>query len=229
MKILRVSNKYSDKKMKTYANTFISKSQIDQIINENMDVYTEDGKLLAKFRKKVLPPKALKQFYDATYLFTSKAITANRGDATGSKQRSLRTNPRVRSAILGYFDRWGPKQKFQFRKAGVKPPLEVRETRFSQEQPDNFKKTFPLVQSIHDQYKKVVPSHFKRQNKRRDKLHSSSPKPHSQRLRQISIFRPPYIKIVVMTKKGSEIWRLLNVGLMKEEKHAYLNMELGSM
>ena len=166
MKILRVSNKYSDKKMKTYANTFVSKSQIDQIINENMDVYTEDGKLLAKFRKKVLPPKALKQFYDATYLFTSKAITANRGDATGSKQRSLRTNPRVRSAILGYFDRWGPKQKFQFRKAGVKPPLEVRETRFSQEQPDNFKKTFPLVQRIHDQYKKVVPSHFKRQNKK---------------------------------------------------------------
>ena len=166
MKIIHVSKKYTEKKMNTYANTFVSTSQIDQIIRENADVYSDDGKLLAKFRKKVLPQKALAQFYDATYSFTLKAVTANRGDATGSKQRNLRENPRVCSAILGYFDRWAPKQKIQFRKAGIKTPLEIRETRFSQEQPDDFKKTFPLVQRIHDQYKKVVPSHFKRQNKK---------------------------------------------------------------
>ena len=108
----------------------------------------------------------MNQFYDATYTFTLKAITANRGDATGSKKRNLRENPRVHSAILGYFNRWAPKQKIAFRNAGIRAPLEVRETRFSMEHPEKFKQTFPLLRQINQKYKSLLPSHFQKQNKK---------------------------------------------------------------
>lgn len=166
MKVLHVSKKYTDAEMDKFANTFVKKSQIDHMIDESADIYTDDGKLLIKFRKKALSQSALTKFFNATYKFTLNAITANRGDATGSKKRNLRENPRVYSAILGYFDRWAPKQKIQFRNAGVRAPLEVRETRFLVEQPAKFKQTFPLLKEINKQYKALLPAHFQKQNKK---------------------------------------------------------------
>ena len=152
MKEYHISKKYTDKQMENMANTFVTRSKIDHFIDEDADIYSEDGKLLAKFRKNVLSENVLNQFYDATYTFTLKAITANRGDATGSKKRNLRENPRVHSAILGYFNRWAPKQKIAFRNAGIRAPLEVRETRFSMEHPEKFKQTFPLLRQINQKY-----------------------------------------------------------------------------
>ena len=166
MKEYYISKKYTDNQMENMANTFVTRTKIDHFIDEDADIYSEDGKLLAKFRKNVLSENVLNQFYDATYKFTLKAITANRGDATGSKKRNLRENPRVHSAILGYFNRWAPKQKIAFRNAGIRAPLEVRETRFSMEHPEKFKQTFPLLRQINQKYKSLLPSHFQKQNKK---------------------------------------------------------------
>lgn len=166
MKEFYITKKYTDKQMENMANTFVSRSKIDHIIDENVDIYSDDGKLLAKFRKNVLSKNVLNQFYDATYNFTLKAITANRGSATGSEQKNLSENPRVHSAILGYFNRWAPKQKIAFRNAGIRAPLEVRETRFSMEHPEQFKETFPLLRQINKKYKSLLPSYFQKQNKK---------------------------------------------------------------
>jgi hypothetical protein len=87
MKEFYITKKYTDKQMENMANTFVSRSKIDHIIDEDVDIYSDDGKLLAKFRKNVLSKNVLNQFYDATYNFTLKAITANRGSATGSEQK----------------------------------------------------------------------------------------------------------------------------------------------
>ena len=103
-------------------------------------------------------------FYEATYDFTKKAVSGNRGSASGSLNKNVRDNPRVQSAILGYFDRWAPKQKLQLKYVSSIP--EVRETRFSLENPEKFKETFPLIRSINKEYKKLLPKYFKAQNKK---------------------------------------------------------------
>ena len=70
------------------------------------------------------------------------------------------------SSIIGYFDKYGPHQKHEFNKLGVKHPLELRETSFTRLYPKKFKKTFPLVKEIDSLYKKLVPKAYKRQYKK---------------------------------------------------------------
>lgn len=147
-------------------NTFVKESDGHHIYNKSVDVYTTDGRLLAKFRKRHLDTQKLDAFFDATYEFTCKELSGNRGNTCGSSKRNVYDNPRVKSTIIGYFDRWSPKEKFQFRKTSIKQPLEVRETRFSMNFPDKFEKTFLLLRQINSLYKDLLPSYFKKQNRK---------------------------------------------------------------
>ena len=90
MKRLYVSKKYTDKEMEKMENAFVLRSKIDHIFHENIDIYTEDGRLLIKFRKNVLPKKERTLFFNATHEFTHKAVTGNRGSATGSSKKNVR-------------------------------------------------------------------------------------------------------------------------------------------
>ena len=165
MKVVYVSKKYTNEEMEKMKNTFVKESHIDKIFDQDIDVYSkESGRLLLKFRKKVLREEETNAFYEATYDFTKKAVSGNRGSASGSLNKNVRYNPRVQSAILGYFDRWAPKQKLQLKYVSSIP--EVRETRFSLENPEKFKETFPLIRSINKEYKKLLPKYFKAQNKK---------------------------------------------------------------
>ena len=177
MRKIYVSKIISDENMEKRANAFVKSDDISQIFTANVDIYDADThKLLAKFRKKMLKPKELQSFYDATYEFTSKMVTTNRGNTTGSKKRNLRNNPKVKSAILGYFDRWGAKEKMQFRKAGEPIPLEVRETRFSAAHPDKFEKTLPLIKSIDKYYQKMLNKFYKKQRQKAEETNFKIPK-----------------------------------------------------
>lgn len=177
MRKVYISKVVDDENMEKRANTFVKSDEISQIFNTNVDIYDADThKLLAKFRKKVLKPKELQSFYDATYEFASKMVTTNRGNTTGSKKRNLRNNPKAKSAILGYFDRWGAKEKMQFRKAGEPIPLEVRETRFSAAHPDKFQKTLPLIKSIDKLYEKMLSKFYKKQRQKADETNFKIPK-----------------------------------------------------
>ena len=177
MRKVYISKVVDDENMNRRANTFVKSDEIFQLFNTNVDIYDADThKLLAKFRKKVLKQKELRSFYDATYEFTSKMVTANRGNTSGSEKRNLRNNPKVKSAILGYFDRWGAKEKMQFRKAGEPIPLEVRETRFSAAHPDKFQKTIPLIKSIDKLYEKMLSKFYKKQRQKADETNFKIPK-----------------------------------------------------
>ena len=176
MRKIYVSKIISDENMEKRANTFVKPEDIHQFFNTNIDIYDADThKLLAKFRKKVLKTNQLQDFYDATYDYTSKMVTANRGNTTGSKKRNLKNNPKVKSAILGYFDRWGAKEKMQFRRAGEPIPLEVRETRFSAVHPDKFQKTLPLIKSIDKYYQKMLNKFYRKQRQKADETHFKIP------------------------------------------------------
>ena len=177
MEQLFVSKIFSDENMERRANTFVKQSDIRKVINASVDVYDADTKsLLIKYRKQVLKSTELDDFFDATFEYTSKMATTNRGNTTGSKKRNLRDNPKVKSSILGYFDRWAPKEKMQFRRAGAKVPLEIRETKFSSEHPEKFQKALPLIKSIDRHYRKILNKFYKKQRQKADETHFKIPK-----------------------------------------------------
>ena len=165
VKIYTVEKEFDDEKMEKRMNTFIKPTDIKKIIDHNADVYTNEGKLLLRFRKKALSATNVETFYENIKDF-AKNTSGNRGSATGSEKKNIITNPRVMSNIFGYFDRWAPSQKVIFRRLGHTPKMTVRECRFNQESPEKYKKTIPLIQEIDAQYHKLTPEQYKLQRKK---------------------------------------------------------------
>jgi hypothetical protein len=174
IKIYTVDKEYDDEHMEKRLNTFVKPNDIKMIINDDSDVYTNDGKLLLRFRKNVLTDKNSEEFYENINKF-ARNKSSNRGNATGSKNRSLATNPEVMSNIFGYFDSWSPSHKVIFKRLGKTPKVTVRECRFNQDYPDKYKKTIPLIQEVDRLYKKLAPSHYKLQRKKADQTHFKIP------------------------------------------------------
>jgi hypothetical protein len=172
--VYHVSKNFDDDVMASRMNTYVEKSDIKDVIEDDADVYTEEGKLLLRFRKGALPQKKTEMFYDNVVDF-AKNVSSNRGNATGSEKRNVRENPKVMSNIFGYFDRWSPSQKVIFRNAGIKPIVDVRECRFNRDYPDKYKKTIPLIQEIDKLYKKLTPAHYKIQRKKANQTYFKIP------------------------------------------------------
>ena len=162
-----VDKNISDSKMLKLQNTLAKPSQIDLTIDFDADVYTTDGILLLRFRKNKLSQKKIDDFYDSVIDF-AKHTSTNRGSTSGSKKKNVRENPKIMSNIFGYFDRFSPSQKSIMTRTGVKNLLQVRETRFNMDYPDNYKKTIPLIQEIDKFYEKLTPEQYKKQRKKAD-------------------------------------------------------------
>ena len=161
--VYTVDKRMDDEHAVNLGNKFVSPSMIDFIIKDDADVYTTEGKLLARFRKGALSEEHAEQFYENVIDF-AETPTSNRGSTSGSKSKNVYDNPKIMSNIIGYFDRFPPNYKISFRKAGVKAPLEVRECRFNRDYPEKFDKLIPLVREINTLYKKYTPEYFERQN-----------------------------------------------------------------
>lgn len=160
-----VSKDFDDATMEKKMNTFLKRDDISKIINYDCDVFCEDGTLLLKFRKNKIKHHNIDDFYNSIIKF-ARNVSSNRGNATGSKTRSLHTNPKVMSNIFGYFDSWTASQKVVFRQKGFKPKIDVRECRFNQDNPELYKKTIPLIQDIDTQYEKLIPEKYKLQRRK---------------------------------------------------------------
>lgn len=157
------------------ANKKLVRSQIKYIIDHDADVYDEEtGNILLKFRKGVLPPSHVKDFYDNVIKF-AKLKTNNRGSASGSKKKNVYENPKIMSNIFGYFDRLSPKQKYMFTRKNKHPSLEVRECRFNQDFPEEYKKTIPLIEDIDRFYKKYTPIYYEKQSNKANQTHFKIP------------------------------------------------------
>ena len=165
--ILYVKKEYDDDKMEKRLNTFVKQYHIKNIIHENTDVYTEEGKLLLRFRKNILPKKNIDDFYDNIIGF-AKNTTSNRGSTSGSKTKNVGENPKIMTNIFGYFDKWSPSQKLLFRENNFKPMTSVRETRFNMDSPDKYEKTLPLIRDIDRLYKKLTPKNYRAQRSKAD-------------------------------------------------------------
>jgi hypothetical protein len=168
--VYTVEKDYDDAKMEKKLNTFIKPDHIKDIIKEDADVFAQDGALLLRYRKGAIRENHINQFYDNIIKF-AKNVSSNRGNATGSKNRNVATNPKVMSNIFGFFDRWSPSQKKVFRIANKTPKMSVRECRFNMEYPEEYKKTIPLIQDVDTLYKSLVPEQYKKQHTKAKETH----------------------------------------------------------
>ena len=156
----------TNEKMTSILNKKLQRSQIETILDHDADVYTEDGRLLLKFRKKKLNNKYIEEFYDNVIEFAVNK-TSNRGSASGSKIKLNSHNPQIMTNILGYFDTLSPAHKVKFKQMGKPmPKLTVRETRFNQDYPEKFKQLLPLIKEIDHYYEKLIPEKYKQQRKK---------------------------------------------------------------
>ena len=62
--IYTVKKNFSDEKAAKLLGKEVKPSMIEAIIDEDADVYTDENKLLLRFRKNLLNPKYVQQFYD---------------------------------------------------------------------------------------------------------------------------------------------------------------------
>ena len=154
----------TDAKMETLKNTYVKPSQIKLIIDHDADVFSEDGKLLIRFRKNKLDKAKIEDFYENVIDF-AKQKTTNRGSTTGSKEKTFKTNPPTMTNIIGFFDTFSPSQKILMAKRGQKL-LSVRECRFNMDHPEKYKKLLPLVKEIDEYYQKYVPENYGKQRKK---------------------------------------------------------------
>jgi len=167
--VYTVDKNISDEKMSKLKNTYVSKSQIDFIIDHDADVYTKTGKLLLRFRKNKLLKDEIQTFYENVIRFALNK-TSNRGSTTGSEYKNVRKNPKIMTNIIGYFDKFSPKQKFLLKQQG-KTILDVRETRFVMDWPEKFKLLIPLIKSIDKMYKEYIPENYAKQKKKADQTY----------------------------------------------------------
>jgi len=164
--IYYVKKDYDDNKLAKMLNKKLKRTDIKTIIDHDADVYTEDGKLLLRFRKDKLKDDNIKEFYDNVINF-AQLKTSNRGTASGSKNKNTWDNPKIMSNIIGYFDKLSPKQKFKLKQIGKSmPKITVRETRFLADYPEKFKKLLPLIQEIDKFYEQLIPENYVKQRKK---------------------------------------------------------------
>jgi hypothetical protein len=159
-----VKKNIPDDKMEKLKNTYVKPSQIDLILEDDSDVYTEDNKLLLRFRKGKLSKTKINNFYNNVISF-AKQKTSNRGNVTGNNDTlSVSKNPRIMTNILGYFDGFSPSQKLLMK--NKIPSITARECNFNIKYPQKYKELLPLIQEIDLYYKKYASKQYNKQLKK---------------------------------------------------------------
>ena len=163
--VLHVDKDYDDDKVDKVMDKKLKPDDIKDIIKDDTDVYTKEGKLLLRFRKNKLKKANVDEFYNNVIDFALN-VTGNRGSASASKSKNVYDNPKIMTNILGYFDKFSARQKFVFKNKGIKIPVSIRETRFNMDYPEKFKKLVPLIKEIDNFYKKYTPEHYAHQRRK---------------------------------------------------------------
>jgi len=167
--------------VKAREGTYFTDKEADEIFDENVDVYGIDAdsgekKLLARFRKGILPADLVKTGWEAYY--QTAAASRNRGAAAGpikadsnywkkrkpveinkwsaryeqdGKLSKMRVNNNVFSSVLGYFEQ----TPFM--------GLPCRLTSYTQKYFHQYKHGLPFIQAIDSAFKRLIPDKHKKQ------------------------------------------------------------------
>ena len=114
--VYHVKKNISDAGMEKHKHQFVTPSLIDIIINADADVYTDDNRLLLKFRKGKLSKDKIDTFYENMIDFarttsTNRKLTSGLKTKSRSKTAKKEKDFAAMTNIVGYFDSLGPSQK----------------------------------------------------------------------------------------------------------------------
>ena len=167
--------------IKAREGTYFTDKEVKTIFDEDVDVYGKDAstgakKLLARFRKHVLPNSLVKTGWEAYY--RTAAASRNRGAAAGpirvtsnywkkrkpvdinrwsarymekGNKSKMRVNNNVFSSVLGYFER----TPFM--------GLPCRLTSYTQKYFHQYKHGIPFIQAIDGTFKRLIPDRHAKQ------------------------------------------------------------------
>jgi hypothetical protein len=181
VRVVVLEPKLTNDEIKAREGTYFTDKDADEIIDEDADVYGKDSstgekKLLARFRKHVLPNDLVKTGWEAYY--QTAAASRNRGAAAGpikvdsnywkkrkpveinkwsaryqqdGKLSKMRVNNNVFSSVLGYFEQ----TPFM--------GLPCRLTSYTQKYFHQYKHGIPFIQAIDAAFKRLIPDKHKKQ------------------------------------------------------------------
>lgn len=170
-----VEPKMSNDEIKAREGTYFDEKEADEIFDEDVDLYSKDPKtgetkLLARFRKHVIPNELIKTGWEAYYI--TAAASRNRGAAAGpikmgsnywkkrkavdvnkwsaryeqnGKVSKMRVNNNVFSSVLGFFEQ----TPFM--------GLPCRLTSYTQKYFHQYRHGLPFIQAIDRMFKKLIP------------------------------------------------------------------------
>jgi hypothetical protein len=179
VRVVVVEPVMTNDEIKAREGTYFKEKEVKEIFDEDVDVYGKDGdtkKLLARFRKHVLPNPLIKTGWEAYY--QTAAASRNRGAAAGpiqvnsnywkkrkptdinkwsardvvnGKLSKMRVNNNVFSSVLGYFE--------------ATPFMKVpcRLTSYTQKYFHQYKHGIPFIQAINTTFKKLIPDRHAKQ------------------------------------------------------------------
>lgn len=181
VRVVECEPKLSNDEIKAREGTYFTEKDADEIFDEDVDVYSKDPKtgerkLLARFRKHVLPNNLVKIGWEAYY--QTAAASRNRGAAAGpidldsnywkkrkpvgvkgwtasymkdGKVSKMRVNNNVFSSVLGYFEQ----TPFM--------GLPCRLTSYTQKYFHQYKHGLPFIQAIDGVFKTLIPDRHAKQ------------------------------------------------------------------
>lgn len=164
MRVLHLPASLTDDDTAALAGTFLGAESYDVVLSqEDADVYTTEGSLLLKVRTGCLPGALCRTAYAELRYDGLYGGESNRGLAGGrldgvTKQQPVRkagyrsntniaASGRVRSGIVGYFDRY-PRIPY------------CRQTSFTQHRPAAFARCCPLFSAIAEVFQSEVPDRY---------------------------------------------------------------------
>lgn len=149
-----------------WSGKFVDDSSYDVLLNEDAKVYKPDGQLLLILKKKYHSVDAMASAWSV--LRDYNPTTTNRGLASGGERKKRvrkdgtlsNTNiaEKVRSGIVGYFER---NPRFPF----------CRACAWNLENPEEFKKLFPMCEEVAKLYAEHGENFYARQKAAYDKTH----------------------------------------------------------
>ena len=183
-----VEKQFTDEEMMDKEGDYIDESDYSTIIDYDADVFTNDGHLLLKFRKNVIPKRLTQSALDS-YRKVAMKRHDNRGpsagpldknklpsyvgklvnpgkyrthyvQAKGGKLSKHNVSNLSPSNIVGYFDK-----KDRNLKNG--PPCRL--TAFSSKNPEKWENSIPFLQCIDGLFKRLVPDRYKIQKEYAEK------------------------------------------------------------
>lgn len=186
VKKIIVTKLMSDEEIASKEGEHIDESMYHTILNEDADVYTDDGRLIIKFRKNVIP-KNLTDMALECYRDAAKKKHENRGASAGVLDRNKMANYigdfvnpgkfRTKfvssvsgveskqctsnlspSNIIGYYDK--PDRNLK----GTGAPCRL--TAYNRDHPELWEKSIPFLQKCSELFKKLIPDRYEVQYKR---------------------------------------------------------------